>query len=199
MARKQWAVNSRRVAPLCRAMLRRGGKGRETGQRRNRTPVRRGSGTHVLPAGSALPRSSCRWGPPCAAMPRFPPARQGGCDAWRLSCAVFVWGLRWEEEEEEEAGAGLGSTGHRSQDCREPSVQGTCDPAVCPPPLLLAGSRGSCGGSRMPVPSTKARARQAVRRKRRERGGRLGVPAYSPASPGEGVRCSLALGPSAGR
>lgn len=74
MARKQWAVNSQRVARLCRAMLRRGGKGRETGQRRNQTPVRRGSGTHVLPAAIELPV-----GPPCAAVPRFPPARRRGC------------------------------------------------------------------------------------------------------------------------
>lgn len=69
----------------------------------------------------------------------------------------------------------------------------------CPPPsLLLAGSRGSCGSSRMPVPSTKARARQAVRRKRRERGGRLGVPAYShppPRARGFVATWPLARGP----
>ena len=69
----------------------------------------------------------------------------------------------------------------------------------CPPPLPLAGSRGSCGSRTVPVPSAMARARQAVRR--RERGGRLGVPARCPQgvggsrslAPGPGCRALMAL------
>lgn len=67
----------------------------------------------------------------------------------------------------------------------------------CPPPSPLAGSREGCGSGGVPAPSTEARARQAVRRRRRERGGRLGVPARCPL-PGRGGWCSLAPSPCAG-
>lgn len=83
--------------------LPRRGREREKQDKRGTGHRSRGSGTQVLPAAPSLSRSSCRWGPACGGA-SVSPVSSGA------SPALFVW----REEEEEEAGAGLGSSGHRS-------------------------------------------------------------------------------------
>lgn len=183
VARKQWAVNSRRVAPLCRAMLRWGGKGRKkAGQRRNRTPVRRGLGTHVLPATIELPvgpwRALVSPGEAGRMLSASPVLRLFGVCCGRRRRKRRP-GLGWEAPDTVPRAGGN-------------RLFGELVTPPCPPRPGAGREPGQLRERRG------ARAQQhckgeAVRR--RARGGRLGVPARVP--PGRGGLRSLAPGPGA--
>lgn len=150
----------------------------------------------MLPAGLAPPRSCCRWGPRVRRCLGFP--RRGREDAMLGASPVLCLFGGCGGKRRRRPGLGWEAPDTVPRTVGNRLFRELVTPPCPPPSLLLAGSRGSCGSSRMPVPSTKARARQAVRRKRRERGGRLGVPAYShppPRARGFVATWPLARGP----
>lgn len=197
MARKQWAVNSRRVVPLCRAMLRQGGKGRETGQRRNRTPVRRGLGTHVLPAGLVPPRSCCRWGPRVRRCLGFP--RRGREDAMLGASPVLCLFGGCGGKRRRRPGLGWEAPDTVPRTVGNRLFRELVTPP-CPPPLSAAGGEpGQLREQQDARAQHQGKGKAGSEEEEEGEGRKAGGPCLlPPPTPGEGVRCNLALGPRAG-